>query len=130
LMTGGCEGAASGAGIRFSKAGICGAGDPRRVVGFRTKPPRLANPPPCPKPPRAKPGVDPTTQAAANAKAAMNFFMTHLLGNIALFPATTALIAMPAVATEIGRWNDRISIFRVDWITKFDEVLILWFGFC
>src|SRR5262245_62209179 len=75
LMTGGCAGAASGAGIRFWKAGIRGAGDPRRVVGLRTKPPRFANPPPCPKPPRAKPGVDATTQAAATNIAAKTRFM-------------------------------------------------------
>ena len=74
-MTGGCEGAASGAGIQFSKAGICGAGDPRRVVGLRTKPPRFANPPPCPKPPRAKPGVDPATQAAATNTPVKTRFM-------------------------------------------------------
>jgi hypothetical protein len=61
----GCEGAASGAGIRFRKAGIRGAGDPRRVVGLRTKPPRFANPPPCPRPPRAKTDVEARTQAAA-----------------------------------------------------------------
>src|SRR5215471_15416859 len=52
-MTGGCEGAASGAGIRFSKVGIGGAGDPRRVVGSRTRPPWFANPPTCPRPPLA-----------------------------------------------------------------------------
>jgi len=75
LMTGGCVGAASGAGIRFWKAGIRGAGEPRRVVGLRTKPPRFANPPPCPKPPRAKPGVDATTQAAATNIAAKTRFM-------------------------------------------------------
>ena len=83
-MTGGCEGAASGAGIRFSKAGTCGAGDPRipdprRRVGLRTKPPPIANPPPCPKPPRAKPGVDPTTQAAANTAAKTRFMVVILI---------------------------------------------------
>src|SRR6266480_4925745 len=78
-MTGGCEGAASGAGIRFSKVGTCGAGDPRSAVGLRTKPPRLANPPPCPKPPRAKPGVDPTTQAAANTAAKTRFMVVFLI---------------------------------------------------
>ncbi len=68
LMTGACEGDASGAGTRLSKVGICGAGFPRRVVGSCTKPPRpapWARPAPCAKPPRAKPGVDPTTQATA-----------------------------------------------------------------
>src|SRR6516225_1299855 len=50
-----------------------GAGDPRSVVGLRTKPPR--NPPPCPKPPRAKLGVDPTTQAAANTVAKTRFMI-------------------------------------------------------
>src|SRR5262249_43381332 len=74
-MTGGCEGAASGAGIRFSKAGICGAGDPRRVVGSRTRPPWFANPPTCPRPPRARPGVDPTTHAAVTNTAAKTRFM-------------------------------------------------------
>ena len=72
LMTGGCVGAASGAGIRFSTAGALGAGDPRSVVGLRTMPPR--NPPPCP-PPRAKLGVDPTTQAAAKSIAKTRFMI-------------------------------------------------------
>jgi hypothetical protein len=79
LMTGACAGAASGAGIRSWKAGVCGAGDPRRVVGLRTKPPRpdgWAKPPPCPPPPRAKPGVDPTTQAAASTAAKTRFMIT------------------------------------------------------
>jgi hypothetical protein len=79
LMTGACAGAASGAGIRSWKAGVCGAGDPRRVVGLRTKPPRpdgWAKPPPCPPPPRAKPGVDPTTQAAASTAGKMRFMIT------------------------------------------------------
>jgi hypothetical protein len=74
-MTGACEGAASGAGIRFWKAGIRGACDPKRVVGLRTKPPRFANPPPCPPPPRAKPGVAATTQAAATNTATKTRFM-------------------------------------------------------
>src|SRR5258707_6357655 len=71
LMTGACVGAASGAGIRFWKTCICGAGDPSRVLGSRTKPPR--NPPPCPSPPRAKPGVDATTKAVANTAAKTRF---------------------------------------------------------
>src|SRR5262249_24173181 len=33
LMMGGCEGGASGAGMRFWKAGTCGEGLPRRTVG-------------------------------------------------------------------------------------------------
>jgi len=40
---------------------------------LRTKPPR--KPPPCPKPPRAKLGVDPTTQAAANTTAKTRFMI-------------------------------------------------------
>jgi hypothetical protein len=78
LMAGGCAGAASGAGTRFWKAGICGASDPRSVVGLRTKPPRpdrWAKPPPCPPPPRAKPGVDATTQAVVTKIAAKTRFM-------------------------------------------------------
>jgi len=35
LITGACWGAASGAGIRFSKVGICGAGFPKSIVGPR-----------------------------------------------------------------------------------------------
>jgi hypothetical protein len=61
LMTGACAGAASGAGIRFSN-GICGTGGTART-GLRTKAPRPA---PWPPPPRARTGVDPTTQATAN----------------------------------------------------------------
>src|SRR5262249_12723833 len=75
LMTGGCAGAASGAGIRFWKAGIGGAGDPRRVAGLRRKLPRVATPPPRPKPPRAKPGVDTAAQAASTTIAAETRFM-------------------------------------------------------
>src|SRR5262249_57835256 len=52
-----------------------GAGAPRRGDGWRTTPPRFAHPPPCPKPPRAKPGVDATTQAAATNIAAKTRFM-------------------------------------------------------
>src|SRR5262249_38513578 len=80
LMMGAGAGAASGAGIRFSNVGICGAGDPRRVVGLRTKPPRFANPPPCPSPPRAKPGVDARTHAVANtaAKTRLMIVTPHL----------------------------------------------------
>jgi hypothetical protein len=47
LMTGGCEGAASGAGMRFSKVGLVGGDAPKRVVGLRMKLP----PTPCPTPP-------------------------------------------------------------------------------
>src|SRR5258708_649850 len=72
-MTGACVGAPSGAGIRVWKTGICGAGDPSRAVGFRRKPPR--NPPPCPSPPRAKPGVDATTKAVANTAAKTRFMV-------------------------------------------------------
>jgi len=93
-MTGGCEGAASGAGIRFSKAGTCGAGDPRRVVGSRTRPPWFANPPACPRPPRAKPGVDPTTQAAATNTAAKTRFMIVFL--ILRRPSTCAAPRRPS----------------------------------
>jgi hypothetical protein len=38
LITGACWGAASGAGIRFSKVGICGAGFPKSIVGPRPMP--------------------------------------------------------------------------------------------
>ena len=68
-MMGACAGGGSGAGIRLSNAGICGAGAPR-IVGSCTKPPR-PDPWPAPgaKPPRASPGVDPTIQATANTAA-------------------------------------------------------------
>jgi hypothetical protein len=72
LMTGACAGDGSGAGLRLSKTGICGAGFPRRVVGLRPD-----KPAPCAKPPRARPEVDaPTTQATANT-AAKTRFITH-----------------------------------------------------
>src|SRR5256886_7324220 len=74
-MTGGWVGAGSGAGTRFEKAATRGAADPRSVVGLRTKPPRI--PPPSPKPPRAKLGVDPTTQAAANTTAKTRFMIAY-----------------------------------------------------
>jgi len=49
------------------------------VVGSRTTPPR--NPPPCPSPPRAKPGVDATMQAVANtaARTRVMFVTPHLV---------------------------------------------------
>ena len=56
LMTGACAGGGSGAGIRFSKAGVCGTGGP------------LKAPRPCP-PTSAKLGVDPRTQVSANSAA-------------------------------------------------------------
>jgi hypothetical protein len=49
--------------MRLWKLGLGGGDAPKSVVGFRANPPR---PNPCPPPPRAKLGVDPTTQAAAN----------------------------------------------------------------
>src|SRR5947208_38607 len=80
LITGGCEGAASGAGIRFSKVGLGGGDAPKRVVGLRTKLPPSPSPTPpraskCTTPPTAKPGVEPTTQAAATNTAAKMRFM-------------------------------------------------------
>jgi hypothetical protein len=82
LMMGGCAGGGSGAGIRFSMAGACGAGAPNRVAGLRPKPPRpdpWPTPVPCAKPPRAKPGVDPTTQATTNTDAKTRFMVDPLL---------------------------------------------------
>jgi hypothetical protein len=74
---GACGAGGSGAGIRFSKAGICGAGAPKRAGELRTKPPRSD---PWPKPaPRAKPGVDPTTQATANTAAKTRFMIAFLV---------------------------------------------------
>jgi hypothetical protein len=62
LMMGACAGGGSGAGILFSKVGICGAGAPKRMLGSRLKPP-----PPCAwPPPRAKLGVEPTIKVSAN----------------------------------------------------------------
>ena len=66
LIVGACAGGGSGAGIRFSKVGICGAGAPKRLLELRPKPPP---PDPCAKPERAKLGVDPTTQVSANTAA-------------------------------------------------------------
>jgi hypothetical protein len=69
LMTGACEGAGSGAGIRFSRAGTCGGGSANSGTELRPKPwPAACAKPPAP--PRAKPGVAATTQAAANNIAA------------------------------------------------------------
>src|ERR1700681_490001 len=72
LMMGACSGVGSGAGIRLWKAGICGLGSAKTEAGVRPKPPRpapCARPGPCAKPPRAKLGVDPTTQVTANTAA-------------------------------------------------------------
>jgi hypothetical protein len=52
---------------------IRGAGTPKRIVGSRTKPPRPAGPT------RAKPGVDPTTQATANTAAKRCCMIAFLL---------------------------------------------------
>src|SRR5258707_6384815 len=76
LMAGACAGAACGAGTRFWKVGIVGAGDPSSVEEFRTTPVRPN--PPCPTP-RAKPGVDPTTQAVANNSIVKTRFMIVVL---------------------------------------------------
>ena len=79
-MTGACAGDGSGAGLRLSKTGICGAGFPRRVVGLRVKPLRPDKPAPCAKPPRARPEVDaPTTQANANTAAKRRFITYSFL---------------------------------------------------
>src|SRR5438270_107378 len=68
---------ASGEGIRLWKAGAVGADAPKIAVGSRTTP---ARPKPCPPPPRAKVGVDATTQAVANSTARTRFMtLTPLL---------------------------------------------------
>jgi hypothetical protein len=81
LVMGACGGGGSGAGIRFSMAGACGAGAPNRVVGLRPKSPR-PDPWPTPAPgiklPRAKPGVDPRRQAT-NTDAKTRFMIAFLL---------------------------------------------------
>jgi peptidoglycan hydrolase-like protein with peptidoglycan-binding domain len=95
LMTGACEGDGSGAGIWLWKVGICGAGFPRKVVGLGLRaeppgpePPGPDKPAPGPMPPRAKPEVDPATQATAKT-AAKRRFMTHsLLGST--FPSRSS----------------------------------------
>jgi hypothetical protein len=130
LMTGACEGDTSGAGTRLSKVGICGAGFPRRIVGSCTKPPRpdpWAKPTPCAKPPRAKLGVHPTTQATANAAAKRRFIIAFLLlfssptwlgsnhptGNDLIAVASTAPFlrssgkVVPGEALLRRPWNDR-----------------------
>src|SRR2546423_9555045 len=98
LMAGACAGAASGAGTRFWKAGVAGACDPSSVEGFRTTPVRPN--PPCPKPPRAKPGVDPTTQAVANNSIVKTRFMIVVL--IRCHPtAASHLIAAVGTASSL-----------------------------
>src|SRR4029079_7281576 len=95
LMTGACSGAASGAGIRLSKVGICGAGSAKNGADRWARPP-----PPCAKPaapPRAKPSVEPATQASANTAAKRAFMIAFLAllvlpthGNL-IVPRETAL---------------------------------------
>src|SRR5438874_1469334 len=78
LMAGGCVGAGSGAGMRLSKAGVDGGDAPNSVVGSCAKP---ARPRRCTTPPRAKPGVEPTIQAAAKITAKRDFMaVTPILG--------------------------------------------------
>jgi hypothetical protein len=79
LMVGAAAGPASGAGIRFSTAGDCGAVG-KRAVGLCTKPPvPCAKPAPWAKPPRAKPGVDPTRQVIANTAARRRCMVVFLV---------------------------------------------------
>jgi hypothetical protein len=78
LMAGGCVGAGSGAGMRLSKVGVDGGDAPNSVVGLWAKPSR---PRPCTTPPRAKPGVEATIQAAAKITAKRDFMVaTPMLG--------------------------------------------------
>src|SRR4051794_40887974 len=72
-MAGACAGGASGGGIWVFKGGVGGGGEPQSVVGFcaETAWPK----PPRPPPPRAKPGVDPATQAVATNSIARTRFM-------------------------------------------------------
>jgi hypothetical protein len=44
-----------------------------------------------------------------NAIAVRNFFMTHLLNEVVVFPATTArrMAVCVAATKELGVWNDR-----------------------
>src|ERR1700704_2378086 len=72
-MTGACAGGGSGAGSRFSKVAVGGAGA-KIVVGSRIWATRLPW-----RPSRAKPGVDPTTQAAANTAARSRRMIVFLL---------------------------------------------------
>ena len=74
-MTGACAGGGSGAGIRLSKVAVGGAGA-KIVVGSRIWATRLPW-----WPSRAKPEVDPTTQAAANTTARSRHMTVFLLGS-------------------------------------------------
>src|ERR1700704_6199064 len=74
-MTGACAGGGSGAGSRFSKVAVGGAGA-KIVVGSRIWATRLPW-----RPSRAKLGVDPTTQAAANTAARSRRMLVFLLGS-------------------------------------------------
>jgi hypothetical protein len=81
LTTGACWGAASGAGTRLSKLGICGAGLPKSIVGPRPMPPpECAKPCAPPRPaPRATPSVEPTMQASAKTAAKRDFIAVFLV---------------------------------------------------
>jgi hypothetical protein len=83
FIAGAGTGAATGAGIRFSKVGL-GGDLPKRVVGLSTKPssspcPRPSRASKCTTPPRAKLGVDPTTQAVAMSITGRMRFMSATL---------------------------------------------------
>src|SRR5260370_41792889 len=65
---------------------------------FRTKPPRFANPPPCPSPQRAKPGVDATADGALEARAITEnrVKLTRRMANLIWVTGRTFGMAMPA----------------------------------
>jgi hypothetical protein len=65
-----------------------------------------------------------------NAIAVKNFFMTRLLNEVVVSPATTARRMAVCVAhQEIGclEWLEKLY-FRIDRMTNFDVLLISWFG--
>src|SRR5262245_39576608 len=88
--------------MRFSKAGACGAAG-KRAVGSAIKPP-CAKPPPWPKPPRAKPGVDATRQVIANTAARRKRCMVVFL----------VLFCSPVTLRRSHRSNEPLHLYCVD----------------
>ena len=116
LITGACWGAASGAGTRFSKLGICGAGFPKSIVGPRPMPaPECAKPCAPPKPaPRATPSVEPTMQASANTAAKRDFIAVFLvllprLGTGSNHATGGGLIGLASIGPVLSASNGRAA---------------------
>jgi hypothetical protein len=93
--------------MRLCKFGIVAADEPKSVEGFRENPIRPN--PPWPPPPRAKPGVDPATQAVATNSTARTRFMivtphvvSPTVGSYVIAGGGTGFSVLPSVDRSCG----------------------------